>query len=198
MLEEAAQRLIKNTLNYKPNGSSGLVEQPVYQNIPYAVSRPRPAGPSGIERGFGDDPNSNYGYPYHMRGIMSNCRSPNPSNGVQGNRDNSRMQDRHQYQEQYGDIRTGMSHLRIEESVRSRPPAGMHYRMPNSGYSRNSNLQSVQNMNPLPSPPTNWINKQLAGDSRKYTNGIYEKKQTKMVYQVKTAQPSPEDILRQQ
>lgn len=188
MLGEAAHRLVKNTLNYKPNGSSGLVEQPVYRNIPYAVTRPRPAGPSGNERGFGYYPNSNYGYYHHMQDIVSNSRSPNPSNGVQGNRHNSRMQDRYQYQDQYGDMRTGMSHLRIEESVRGRP---------NSGYSGNSNQQSVQNMNPLPSPPTNWINKQVPGDNRMYTNGAYEKQQVKTVYQAKTTQLSPEDILKQ-
>ncbi|XP_044472812.1 5'-3' exoribonuclease 4-like [Mangifera indica] len=203
MLGEAAHRLVKNTLNYKPNGS-GLIEQPVYCNIPYAVPRPRPAGPSGNERVSGDDPNSNCGYYYYMQGIVNNSRSPNPSNGVQGNRhnpsngvqgnrNNSRMHDRYQSQEQYGDMRTGMSDLRIAESVRSRPPAGMQYRMPNPAYSGNSNQQFVQNMNPLPSPPTNWINKLLGGNSRMLTNGIYEKQPVKMVYQAKT-----EDIMKQQ
>ncbi|KAJ6883689.1 5'-3' exoribonuclease 4-like [Populus alba x Populus x berolinensis] len=69
-LGDAAHRLVKNTLNIKPNVSSSRVfDQQLYHNIPgnYTFYRPRPAGPAGpagYGRGYRDDPN--YHYAQHM------------------------------------------------------------------------------------------------------------------------------------
>ncbi|KAH7571951.1 hypothetical protein JRO89_XS04G0172600 [Xanthoceras sorbifolium] len=194
LLGEAAHRLVKNTLNYKPNGSSGSWEQPPYRNNQgnYAVSRTRPTGFYGNDRGYGDDPRYNNGNYSNPQGIMGNPRFLHPSNGVQGNRHNFRAQEKYQYQDQFRDLRNGISSLTIEEGVRSRPPALILARTPNSGYLGNSNQQFVQNVDSIPSPPTNWINKTAGGDAGSYiiqesaSVGAYPKHQVKKVYQAKT------------
>ncbi|KAI6706823.1 hypothetical protein NL676_009785 [Syzygium grande] len=65
MLGEAAHRLVKSTLNIKLNNnqSSGILEPPRNRNFPgyYAVNRPRPAAPSGYERGFSEDTHQYHG-----------------------------------------------------------------------------------------------------------------------------------------
>lgn len=190
---EAAHRLVKNTLNLKPNGSSSRVfEQPSYHHLPgnYYLNRPRPAGPAGYERGYADDPNYYYGQSNNHLGLMNNPRYPFQSNGVQGNQHNFRTQDRGQYQQQQRELSTGLSALTVEENVRSRQPAVMAPRMPNPGYTQNLHSQFEQNTGPLPTPPNKWINK-AAGDAgmqfRQQTvlRGVNEK-QVKQVYQVKT------------
>ncbi|XP_022719209.1 5'-3' exoribonuclease 4 isoform X2 [Durio zibethinus] len=189
-LGEAAHRLVKNTLNIKSNGSSsGLLEQPSLFNISsnYTSIRPRPAGPSGYERGFFDDPNHYYinrpraaGASVYERGYgdgpnyygrynhpqMGNPRHPS-SNGMQVRnnfssngmqvRNNFRAQDRLQDQEHYHDLRTGMSALTSEGSTRGRAHAEVSLRMPNSGYSQNLDQRSEQNTGALPTPPNKWI-----------------------------------------
>ncbi|CAK7340906.1 unnamed protein product [Dovyalis caffra] len=184
VLGEAAHRLVKNTLNIKPNGSSYRVfDQPQYHNVPgnYNFNRTRPAG---YGRGYGDDPNNYFAQYSNQQGLMSNSRYPSSSNGVQGNRHNFRTQDRVQYH----DLSGGVPALTVEESVRSRAPAVMSPRMPNPGYAPNSHNQFDQNTGPLPSPPTNWIIKTAAGDS-----GMYLRQETnsrgpneKQAYQVRT------------
>ncbi|XWS58302.1 hypothetical protein CRYUN_Cryun08bG0022500 [Craigia yunnanensis] len=214
-LGEAAHRLVKNTLNIKSTGSSsGLFEQPPFFNISSNYTRrPRPAGPSGYERGFFDDPNhyyssrpratglsgyervygdrpNYYGQYNHPQDIMGNPRHPS-SNGMQVNRNNFRAQDRLQNQECYHDLRTGMSALTFEGSGRGRAHAEMSSRMPNSGYSQNLDRRSEQNTGALPTPPTKWINYREdvnPGTNLKQENassGTY-KKQVKKVYQIKT------------
>ncbi|GAV90424.1 zf-CCHC domain-containing protein/XRN_N domain-containing protein [Cephalotus follicularis] len=186
-LGEAAHRLVKNTLNIKYTGSSsGSLDPPPYRNMfNYAMNRQRPAGPYGFERGFTDDLNYSYGHYTNPQGTMSSTRFPILSNGVQGNRQNFRTQDRSHYQEQR-DLRTGMSALIMEESLRSRAPAELSPRI-NSGYSRNQQNQLVQNLGTLPSPPTQWINRSVAGNATA-PGGVYEK-QVKRIYQAKARVP---------
>ena len=75
-LREAAHRLrlVKNSLNLKSNDSpSGSWDQSPSRNIPghyQGTTRSRPAGPSGYERGFRQDPNSYYDNSYNPQGIM--------------------------------------------------------------------------------------------------------------------------------
>ncbi|KAK2991443.1 hypothetical protein RJ640_028526 [Escallonia rubra] len=181
LLGEAAHRLLKNTLNIKPNGtSSGVLEQMSYRNSAgnHVVHRPRPAGPSGYEKGFFEDPNSFHGH--RPRGVMDTPRFAGPHNEFQGNRLNFRAQERTLYQEQYNNLRNGMSNMAIEGSIRTRSPAVMAPRMPNSGQVLNTRHQFVQNAGPPPSPPTRWISKLSGGNS-----GMNEK-QVKKVYQVKS------------
>ncbi|KAK9919618.1 hypothetical protein M0R45_028204 [Rubus argutus] len=212
MLGEAAHRLVKNTLNLRPsNTSSGFWDQPrPLRNFPgnyagnYPVNRPRPAGQSGYERGFREEPN--YGNSFNPQGIMARPRVPY-SNGVQGDGQSFRTQERiqnqeqsfrAQSQEQYRNLRTGMSSLTMEESVRTRSPVVVQPRMPNSGYSTNPHHQFVQNMGALPSPPPKWINKESSANGGFYARqqetgygGPYEQ-QVKKVYQVKTR--APQDV----
>ncbi|KAK3009578.1 hypothetical protein RJ639_014266 [Escallonia herrerae] len=181
LLGEAAHRLLKNTLNIKPNGtSSGVLEQISYRNSAgnHVVHRPRPAGPSGYEKGFFEDPNSFHGH--RPRGVMDTPRFAGPHNEFQGNRLNFRAQERILYQEKYNNLRNGMSNMAIEGASRTRSPAVMAPRMPNSGQVLNTHHQFVQNVGPPPSPPTRWISKFSAGNS-----GMNEK-QVKKVYQVKS------------
>lgn len=190
LLGEAAHRLVKNTLNIKQNGSSSrLFEQPPYRNGPgnHTFNRSRPAGPSSYDRGYGGDPNYYYGHYDNQQGLMSNPRYPFPSNGVQNNRQNFKTQDRGQYH----DLRTGISAVTIEENVRSRPPAVIPPRMPNPGQTPNLHHQFEQNLGPLPSPPSKWINKAAMGDAgmcfrQETTPRGANEKQVKQVYQVKT------------
>ncbi|XP_034917881.1 5'-3' exoribonuclease 4 [Populus alba] len=196
VLGEAAHRLVKNTLNIKPNGSSSRGN--------YTFNRPRPAGPAGYGRGYGDDPNYHYAHYNNQQGLMSNHMYPVSSNGVQGNRHNSRPQDRVQYHQQYHDLSTGVSALTLEENFRSRAPAVISPRIPNPGYTTNLYNQFEHNTGPLPSPPTNWINKTAAGDAGMYfrqdtTSRGPNEKQLKQVYQVKTqVAQETSDILAQE
>lgn len=209
LLGEAAHRLLKNTLNIKTNNSSsGYMEQASYQNFSgnYTVNRLRPAGPSGYQRGFTEDPNYYQGHHNNFPGMMARPRFNLASNGVQGERQNSRTQDRLQYQEQFRNLRTGVSALTIEESVKARPPAVvsprppamMSPRMPNLGHSTNLTNQFVENMGAPPTPPPKWINKAPAANGGMYIRpqetaswGTSEKL-VKKVYQVKTR--SPQDM----
>ncbi|KAF3454359.1 hypothetical protein FNV43_RR04806 [Rhamnella rubrinervis] len=189
LLGEAAHRLVKSSLNIKFNGSSaGLWDQPQFRNSSgnYPVARPRPAGPSGY--GFRQEPNSYYENSFNPQGRP---RYPVSSNGVQSDRQNYRIH----YQEQHGNLKSGMSALTIEENTRFRSPAVMSPRMQNSGNSTNLQQQFAQNMGPLPSPPPKWINKAVAENGgmcirqqETPSGGAYEK-QVKKVYQAKTRVP---------
>ncbi|KAI5326582.1 PREDICTED: 5'-3' exoribonuclease [Prunus dulcis] len=206
MLGEAAHRLVKNTLNIRSNNSaSGFWDQQPLRNFPgnHPVNRPRPAGPSGYEKGFREE--AKYGNSFTPQGIMARPRFPS-SNGMQGDRQSFRAQERVQYQEQsfrtqervqyqeqYHSLRTGMSGLTMEESVRIRSPAGQPG-MPNSGYSTNPQHQFAQDA--LPSPPPKWINKESTANGGLYNRqqetgfgGAYEPQPVKKVYQVKTRAP---------
>lgn len=188
-LGEAAHRLVKNTLNLKSNGShSGFWEQPPSRNFPgpYPVNRSRPAGPSGYERGFWQDPNAYYDNSF-TQGHMGRPRFP-ASNGMQGDRQNFRGQDRLHNQEQYRNVRTGMSALTMEENLRARSPATMSPRMPNSGNASNTSQQFLQNTGALPAPPPKWIDKGVTTNGGMYTGRqetISQDKQVK-IYQIKT------------
>ncbi|CAN6582082.1 unnamed protein product [Malus baccata var. baccata] len=211
MLGEAAHRLVKNTLNVKPNGSSpGLWDHPPLRNSGnyagnYPVNRPRPAGPSGYERGFREE--ATYGNSFNPQVMMARPRFP-ASNGIQGDRQNFRAQERVQYQEQnfrtqdrvqdqeQYNLRSVMSSLTVQDSGRTRSPAAAPSGMPNSGYQANHKHQFVQNTGALPSPPTKWITKEPTGNGGLHVRkqetgygGAYEQQQVKKVYQVKTRAP---------
>ncbi|KAB2629826.1 5'-3' exoribonuclease 4 [Pyrus ussuriensis x Pyrus communis] len=212
MLGEAAHRLVKNTLNIRPNSSSsGFWDQPPLRNSGnyagnYPVNRPRPAGPSGYEGGFREE--AKYGNSFNPQVMMTRPRFP-ASNGMQGDRQNFRAQERVQYQEQsfrtqervqyqeqYHNLRTAMSSLTVQGSVRTRSPAAAPPGMPNSGYQANHQHLFVQNMGALPSPPTKWISKEPTGNGGLYARqqetgygGAYEQPQVEKVYQVKTRVP---------
>lgn len=197
LLGEAAHRLLKNTLNIKTNNSSsGSWEQSSRQNFPgnYTVNRPRPAGPSGYQRGFTGDPNFYHGHYNNFQGMMARPRPHLVPNGVQGERQNLRTQDRLQHLEDF-------HALTIEGSARTRPPtvmspATISIGMPNFGHSTDPPNQFVQNMGAPPIPPPKWINRAPAANGGMYnrqqetaSSGIYEK-QVKKVYQVKTRSPN--------
>ncbi|XP_034706488.1 5'-3' exoribonuclease 4 [Vitis riparia] len=195
LLGEAAHRLLKNTLNIKPNNtSSGMLLQTPYRNMPsnYVVNRPRPAGPSGYEKGFNGDSNYYYGHYDNPRGALSIPRFPPSPNNMQGNRQNFRVQDRSTFQDQYrnsrtgmsaltteqnfrvqhrppyqdqfSELSTGMSTLTIEEGVRTRQPIVRPSRMPSAADTLNTNNQFVQNKSP-PAPPSKWIERHATGNA---------------------------------
>ncbi|GMI65253.1 ACC INSENSITIVE 1, ETHYLENE INSENSITIVE 5, EXORIBONUCLEASE 4, exoribonuclease 4 [Hibiscus trionum] len=208
-LGEAAHRLVKSTLNVKSNRSSSWsMEQPSFNSSSnYNSIRPRPAGPSGYERGFLDDPNyynssrpraagpssyergygngANYHGQYnHPQGILGNPRHPS-SNGMQI-RNNFRGQDRLHNQEWNSDLNAGMSALTFEGSGRGRAHAKSS-KMPNSGCSQNLDLRSEKYTGSPPTPPNTWISKAVNVNTRKQENassGANEKQ--KKVYQIKS------------
>ncbi|XP_010528793.1 PREDICTED: 5'-3' exoribonuclease 4 [Tarenaya hassleriana] len=203
MLGEAAHRLIKNTLNIKSSSgsASGLLDPyPYYRNGPgnsyFTGGRPRPAGPSNYRRG-NDDESSHYYYGQYNNGpgvFSGGPRNPSSSNGSLGfNRNNFRPREQQPQQQNRG-IRAGMYHLSIEDNVRSRQPPDNHpNRTQHDNYSKG---ESVHHVNPLPSPPTKWINRPggagnmdgvyyLQGVASGETNGKTGKK---MVYQAKAQQ----------
>ncbi|KAK8712632.1 hypothetical protein V6N13_147866 [Hibiscus sabdariffa] len=205
-LGEAAHRLVKGTLN---RSSSWSMEQaPSFNSSSnYSNIRPRPAGPSGYERGFPDDPNfyyssrprsagpssyergygngaNYYGQYNHPQGILGNPRHPS-SNGMQI-RNNLRGQDGLQNQERYYDLKAGTSALSFEGTGRGRAHAASS-KMPNSGYSQNLDLRSEKNTGSPPTPPNMWISKPVNVNTRKQENassGANEKQ--KKIYQIKS------------
>lgn len=182
VLGEAAHRLLKNTLNIKPNGaSSGILDQSWNRNSHgnYVAHRPRPPGPSGYGRSFYEDPNSNYGQ-FNPRGIMPSPRYGLSPNQSQGNRQNFRAQESDSYQEEYQDLSKVISALSVGGGVKtSQLHLVLSPRMPGP----NMRQQFVQNSGrgPIPSPPHRWINRPAASGN----HGMHDK-QGKMVYQVKT------------
>lgn len=211
MLGEAAHRLLKNTLNMKPaNTSFGILSQTPYRNMHsnHLVNRPRPAGPSGYEKGFNGDSNYHFGRYDNSQGEISSPQFLSPNN-LQGNRQNFRAQDRSTFQEQYRNLKTTeqnirvqdrlpyqgqfselsteMSALTIEEGVRAKQPAVRASRMPTTADAMNTNNQFAQNKSP-PAPPSKWIEKQATGNAGiSVSAGTYEKTMKK-VYQVKMQQ----------
>lgn len=196
LLGEAAHRLVKNTLNLRSNdSSSGFWEQPPFRNFQgsHLGTRPRPTGPSGY--GFRQEPNSYYENSFNPQGNMGRPRYPVSSNGAQIDRQNFKTLDRIHYQEQYRNLRSGMSALTMEENARSKPPAMLSPRIPNSGNTANPPTHFMQNMGPLPSPPPKWINKAPTANGGMYVgqletaSGGPHEKQVKKIYQVKTRAP---------
>ncbi|CAL5330432.1 unnamed protein product [Camellia sinensis] len=193
-LGEAAHRLLKNTLNLKPNHNnySESFQQTPYRNSQsnhVIINRPRAAGPSGYGRGFIDNSSPYYGNYNNPRAITGPPRSAPSQYEFQGNRQNIKAQDRYS--------RAGMSALTIDE-VRTRPQAMMSLMTPNSGQLPNNGNQFVQNMASLPSPPPKWINRPPSSSGMYYdqqqksTASTYEA-QVKKVYQVKGLAP-PESV----
>ncbi|XXG42674.1 hypothetical protein AAC387_Pa01g2896 [Persea americana] len=197
LLGEAAHRLLKNSLQIYSNGS-GLLDPP-YRNSPNIMNnRPRPAGPSGYERGFTQD--YLLAHDHYPRG-NPNSRSGPPFNEVQvGNRQNLRMEERLPLQERYHNLRSGFSNMTIEEGSRFRHQTGMMQpRMPNtSGFNQMYPHQHPQTTGPPPRPPANWIGKPVmtTGNAAMYhrqemfsPGGGGNEKQVRMVYQAKTRSP---------
>ncbi|OVA05451.1 zinc finger protein [Macleaya cordata] len=192
-LGEAAHRLVKNTLNIKSNPSSGLLDHPPHRHVANNQTvRLRPAGPSGHERGFTQDPNYFYGNHNNPRGNISSSRSAPPAFMELPSGHNFRTQDRYAYQEQQDhNLYTGMSSLTLE-GVTQFPHSGVPPRMLAAGHVSNPQQQLFQNVGQPPKPPTNWIDKQAYGNVGLYMrqqevvlNGGQEK-QVRKAYQVRT------------
>ncbi|MCL7025814.1 hypothetical protein MKW94_018183 [Papaver nudicaule] len=194
-LGEAAHRLLKNTLNIKPNpGSPGLLDHPPQRYAPnnQTVSRQRPSGPSGHERGFIQDPNYFYGQQNsNPRGNMiSTSRSAPPAFMELPRGHNFRTQDQFAYQEQ---LYTGMSSLMLEGGAQIQH-AGVSPRMLMPGHMPNQHQQFYQNVSQPPKPPTNWIDKQAYGNTGMYMRPqnavppgvvLFQEKQVRKVYQAR-------------
>lgn len=190
LLGEAAHRLLKNSLQMKSNGA-GLLDPP-YRNSPNIMNnRPRPAGPSGYERGFTQD--YYHAHYQHLRG-NPNMRPAPPSNEVQlGNRQNFRTEDRLPLQEHYQNLGTGFGNMTIEDGSRFRHQTGMMQpQMQNAGFNQMYPNRYLQTSGPPPRPPTNWIDKPImTGKAAMYhrqeimlPGGGYDK-QSKKVYQAR-------------
>ncbi|KAK8468744.1 hypothetical protein PHAVU_006G099200 [Phaseolus vulgaris] len=198
-LGEAAHRLVKNSLNIKPNNAPyGFPEQ-----LPghHAMNRGlRSAGPSGPGKHYAEDTSGYYGHHYNHQGMITRPRYPVSSNGGHNDKQNFRIQDRSQHHEQqYYNGRTGFYTLTMEEGPRPRPhavpppktPVVMLSRPPNSGPT--TNLQQ-QFLGP-PIPPPKWITRApdtngiYARHQEVAIGGAYDNKQMKKVYQVRSRQP---------
>ncbi|KAK9086828.1 hypothetical protein Syun_029222 [Stephania yunnanensis] len=175
-LGEAAHRLLKNTLNIKPN-NSGFFDQGPSRNFPnnHTLNRQRPAGPSGYERGFVQ--NSNYQYEHqnnYARPAISNSRSAPSFNEWQGNKPNYRpQQDPSFYHGRY-DVQMGMSSLTVQEGPLNPPHSRTLQWVPNNVrpsstmYQQQPQRQPVHNTGQLPRPPINWIDKLVNGNIEPY------------------------------
>lgn len=160
VLGEAAHRLVKNSLQLKSNNAVRLLDKP-WGNAAPCVNKPRPAGPSGYERGFMEDKDyyrsSTYNPPIcNIRGF-SNSRPFQFASDFQGYRQNFGMQ-KSNYQN-HENTSTGISNLTIEEGPRFQS----HARMPNCRCWPN-HQRHIQNAGPPPPLlPLNWIDKQTRG-----------------------------------
>ena len=214
LLGEAAHRLVKNSLQIKNTSNAWLLDTP-NRNYLYMVAKPRPAGPSGYERGF-QDANYHYHYSGPNPRASSNPRPAHLFADAQSNRQNFRVEGRANSQEQYNNLRTGMSTLAIKDG----PGVRLHARTPNAGswtnqqqstgFFSNQQQQHVQSPGPPPQlPPTNWIDRQ---PSIGYPEGLskqeissrvmyqqQQQQQVSKVYQIKPWAPeNPSDFGRQQ
>ncbi|CAN0920506.1 5'-3' exoribonuclease 4 [Linum grandiflorum] len=189
-LGEAAHRLVRNTLNIRPN--NGLIEQPLVPNGAgnQMASRNRRPATYDYGRSYGDDPNFRDGY-YNQQRPMGGPKAPLPLNGLQGSRQNFRPKERFRNVDKFRDLRTGVSSLTLDENVGVGPPAMLLQRKPNSRYPQNFNHQFEQTTSALPSPPTKWSNNMPDGAAGRYfrqdtaTRSRKEKQQVRHVYQIK-------------
>ncbi|THG02327.1 hypothetical protein TEA_021169 [Camellia sinensis var. sinensis] len=190
-LGEAAHRLIKNTLNLKPNhNSSESLEQTSYTNSPSNHVIRRPRPARPT---------------WYQRALIEDpsfsCRNYNHPRAIMGNPgfvlSRCKLQANRFNQEQQRNFRAEMSALTIGDD-RTRPNALVSPRMPNSEQIPNIRNQSVRNISALPSPPP----KQMIGPTVRNT-GVYSKqqktslaatygKQVKKVYRVKSQGSPPE------
>lgn len=170
------------------------------RNYPYTVTRPRPAGPLGYERGF-QDSNTYYQYASPNPRAPSNYRPVHSFTEGPSNRQNFRRDERVNSQEY--NLGTGMSALSIENGTSIRSP---YLRTPNIGFMPNqqqptgflpNQQQSVQSPGPPPSlPPTNWIGRQpgigyAAGFSKQEISSramhdLQQQQQANKMYRIKS------------
>ncbi|KAF6162771.1 hypothetical protein GIB67_029040 [Kingdonia uniflora] len=180
-LGDAAHRLLKNTLQLKPNdNSSGLLDYQPYQHLSnnQIQYRHRPAGPSGYERGFTQDTNSYYGPPPPRAGSISNSRSDLSFNDFQG----KHPQNVRAYHGQYHNVQKGMASMSIEHRPRTSHPGYPH-----------------QNVVHQQWPHTNWVDKPIYENAKMYvrreenmTSGGYESQVKGMVqHRVRTQKAPP-------
>ncbi|KAJ4957324.1 hypothetical protein NE237_014107 [Protea cynaroides] len=191
VLGEAAHRLLKNTLQITANAPTpyALLDPPLHRNFHnQTANRPRPAGPSGYERGFPQDLNYYNGHYNPLQGAVTSSRTAPVFHEVQDNRQNFRTQDGLPYQEQYN-LHTGLAALTFEEEMRFRP----HHGVPSIGYSPNLQHSTGWNVGSPPLPPTNWIAREGTRNAdmycRQQESSSHVEKQPKKVYQIKTRAP---------
>lgn len=185
-LGEAAHRLIKHTLNIKSNNTShGLMEQPPVHTTNRDWS-------AGYGKFYDEKTNGYYGQ-YNHHGVMTRHRY-----GGQNDRQNFKIQDRLQHQEQFHNVKTEFSALTMEE--RERPSSS---RLTDSrSITTNLQPQFVQNKGPS-IPPPKWITKARPMNGmhtrrQEYALGTaaYDK-QAKKVYQVKIRQSDAPEYRKQ-
>ncbi|XP_029125896.1 5'-3' exoribonuclease 4 isoform X1 [Cajanus cajan] len=179
-LGEAAHRLVKNTLNIKSNDTShGLPEQPPGH---YTMNRLQSAG---YEKYYSEKTSGYYGQYNHHRAMTR------PRYGGQNERQNFKIQDRLQHQEQFHNVKTEFSSLTLKEGERLRSSSS---RLPNSRPITNLQPVFVKKVGPS-LPPPKWITKAppMNGMHTRHQEAALgaaaRDKQTKKVYQVKTRQP---------
>ncbi|KAL7126375.1 hypothetical protein ABFS83_14G182300 [Erythranthe nasuta] len=228
VLGEAAYRLVNNSLNIKsdrttnprnfqgnqlanrmrPAGPTGYErgqygnERGQYGNERGQCGNERgQRGQYGYERGgagrYGYNEQGYYDDPNFVNGQYSS-HGPPISSGANNNY-GVPVNDRYTYQEQYPELRNGMSALTLEGNFRSRPNSGQL----SSSRSSNSGQPGQNTGGPLPSPPPKWIDRRGGGSGNAVMysgqqqqtsslSGLHER-QAKMVYQVKSK--SAQDLL---
>ena len=176
-LGEAAHRFVKNTLNIKSNNRShGLLEQPP---VHHTMNRLRSAG---YGKYYGENA-SGYNGQHNHHGVMTT-----PKYGGHNDRQNFKVRDRLQREEQFHNMKTELSALTMEERERPRS-----LRLPSSRPITNLQPRLVQNTDPS-IPPPKWMTKPQpmngmpARHQEAASGPTIHDKQTKKVYQVKIRQ----------
>lgn len=158
ILGAAAHRLVKNSLQINANNSAD-------RNGSCTVNKLRPQAHTGYERDYvqySDYPGQN------PRGILDSRRS---QFGVVRSRPDFRRWN-YQDQDQYHDIRSGISNLAIDEGSRFQ----LQPMAPNVGLCP-SPVQPIYSAGP-PQPPTNWIGRvHTAGFGRQEGSPWYDRQQ---------------------
>lgn len=199
LLEEAAHRLVRNSLQIKAN-SAGLLDSPYNRknSSSFLTAKMKPSRPSGYEGGF-QNPNL---YPHrhlHNPRDFSNPRVAH-STELQNTRNPFRSNEHFNPQDQYH-IERGTSQSSVEDGLRYRPHQRM---MPSSAISpiQPPPIHNVVLSPPL--PPTNWIGKHLeqvyAPNAGGHMSSLYknlshhqlqqqQQSAQKVVYRIKSQSP---------
>lgn len=176
-LGEAAHRLLANTLNIKHRNPHQSRNSP---SNTFMSPRPRPAGPTGYERGYYDDMNHNHRHQNAPRGVAIGPRFPHSDPRNQNL--NHLIKNNSPHREQHRDLRDAVATMGLEDG-RARPWAQNRPRAPNGSFpTSQQNHNFVQNRNP---PPVKWFNRGPGGGGN-YRQQEASSVQAKQIYQVKT------------